>query len=225
MIIKNKTLDMLYITIFVIISGYGLFLALGINEGKFLTLPLSYSNLSSIICFSYFTICLIHGIVIQITGNSNKEISILPHIKGAVTMCVIFTLIIFHFILFRGSFYLPGTNSLDWRNLIIHYITPIMAILHWLLFDKKGIYRFTDIFIWLAIPIMYLIFSLIYAEVGTSFFYNATTRYPYFFINPDQVGWINVSIYIVILIIFFLFLGYLVFLIDKYLAKLEKAKR
>lgn len=215
-----RTLNLLYITVFVIISGYGLTLALGINEGKFLILPLSYSNLSNIICFAYFFVCLIHGIVVQIAKDGSKEISIFPHLKGAVTMCVTFTLIIFHFLLFRGNFYLPGTNSLDWRNLIVHYITPAMAIFHWLIFDKKGIYSTKDILAWLAIPVGYLIFSLIYAEVGTVFFYNGTTRYPYYFITPDQIGWAGVAASVAGLVAFFLFLGYIVCFIDKYLAKL-----
>lgn len=130
--IKNRILNLLYIAISILITGYGLALALGINKGQFLILPLSYSNLSNLIPLLYFLICLIHGVFIIFTKNESKEIIVLPRFKGAVTMCPMVTLLIFHFLLFRGSFYIPGTNNLDWRNLIIHYITPALMILHWL---------------------------------------------------------------------------------------------
>lgn len=219
--IKNKILNLLYITVFVFISGYGLALALGINEGQFLILPLSYSNLSNIIPFIYFLICLIHGVFILFTKNDSKEITVLPRLKGAVTMCPILTLLIFHFLLFRGSFYISGTNNLDWRNLIIHYITPALVILHWLLFDKKGIFKPTDSLVWLAIPIGYMIYSFIYAEVGTVFFRNGA-RYPYYFINPDQIGWAGVVASVIGIFIFFLLLGHIIYFIDKHLDKLER---
>lgn len=217
--IKSRALNLFYIAVFVVISGYGLVLALGINQGRFLILPLSYSNLSNILCFIYFFVCLIHGIIVQIIKDNSREIGILPHVKGAVTMCVTFTLIIFHFLLFRGSFMLPGTNNLDWRNLIVHYITPAMAIFHWLLFDRKGIYKPIDTLVWLVIPVGYLIFSLIYAEVGTVFFYGGTTRYPYYFINPDQIGWVGVAFSVAALAVFFLMLGRFVCFIDRELSK------
>lgn len=219
--IKNRTLNLLYIVTFVLVSGYGLALSLGILEGNLLILPLSYSNLSNIICFSYFFVCLIRGIGIQIAKDGRKEISILPRFKGAVTMCITFTLIIFHFMLFRGSFFLPGTNNLDWRNLMLHYIAPAMVIFHWLVFDKKGIFKPIDSLVWLAIPIGYMVYSFIYAEVGTVFFSNGTERYPYYFINPDRIGWASVAAFVVGLVIFFLLLGYFVCFIDRKLAKLE----
>lgn len=218
--IKNKGLNLLYIATLVVISGYGLTLALGIHEGHFFILPLSYSNLSSIICFAYFLVCLIRGIFIQFDKKRDKEINIFPILKGAIMMCVAFTLIIFHFMLSRGTFNIPGTNYVDWRNIIVHYITPLMAIIHWLLFDRKGVYKI----VWLSIPIGYLLFALIYAEVGTIFFYDGTIRYPYYFINPDQIGWASVTAFVAVLIVFFLILGNFVCFIDNYLEKAVNEK-
>lgn len=210
--IKNRTINLVYVTIFVFTSGYGLILALGINYGRFLILPISYSNISNIICFTYFLIYLIHGIFIK----EKKEICLMPLLKGAVTMCVIVTLLIFHFLLSRSSIYIPGTTSIDWRNLIIHYITPILAIFHWVLFDKKGACKLKDPLLWITIPIGYLIFSLICA--------NDALRYPYYFINPGVVGWDGVFAFVIVLTGFFVTLGYCVYGIDKYLEKFEKRK-
>lgn len=221
--IKNRALNMLYIAVFLLISGYGLALALGINEGQFLILPLSYSNLSNIIPFTYFFICLIHGVFVLLTKNGSKEIIVFPRFKGAVTMCPTLTLLIFHFLLFRGSFYIPGTNNLDWRNLIIHYITPALVILHWLLFDKKSAFKRIDSIVWMVIPIGYMIFSFVYAEVGTVFFRNGA-RYPYYFINPDQIGWPGVVVSVIGIFIFFVLLGLFFCFIDKQMAKLGKEK-
>ena len=219
--IKNRLLNLLYIAVFVVITGYGLILALGINGGEFLILPLSYSNLSNIIPFIYFLVCLIHGVFVLLTKNDSKEIIVLPRFKGAVTMCPTLTLLIFHFLLFRGSFYIPGTNNLDWRNLIIHYITPALVILHWLLFDKKGVFKPIAPLVWMVIPIGYMMFSFVYAEIGTVFFRNGA-RYPYYFINPDQIGWAGVVASVIGIFIFFVLLGYVVCFIDKQLAKRGK---
>lgn len=214
--IKNGTLNLLYITAFVIISGYGLILALGINEGRFLILPLSYSNLSNIVCFGYFFICLLHGIVIQFFKEDDTEISFMPRLKGTVTMCVTVTLLIFHFLLSRGTVYIPGTSTIDWRNLIIHYLTPLLAITHWLLFDKKGTCKANDPIIWITIPISYLFFSLMCTD--------DTIRYTYYFINPSVVGWSGVFSSVIALVTLFILLGYFVCILDRYLEKLGKEK-
>lgn len=108
-----------------------------------------------------------------------------PWLKGATTLIILVTFLIYHFILARNKF--------DWQiykigNLLVHYIVPLMVSVDWLLFDAKGKRPWWHPLSWLAFPVAYFIFTVIRAQVGGWFPGKIFTRYPYPFINVDRLG-------------------------------------
>jgi hypothetical protein len=104
-------------------------------------------------------------------------------------------------------------------NIVLHYIVPLMTLADWLLFDKKGGFKKSSPFVWLAIPAAYLLFSLIRAHFAT--YYNGG-RYPYFFINIDTYGIERVAWNVLVLGAFLLVIGYCFYALDWGLARLAK---
>ncbi|MEG0378423.1 MAG: Pr6Pr family membrane protein, partial [Eubacterium sp.] len=135
--------------------------------------------------------------------------------KGAITMMITVTFLIYHFLLAPRAFSMNSDYNF-WApaNLLVHYFTPLMVILDWLIFDKKNAYRPYDPLLWLAIPLLYLIFILIRAQLGGPIT-AAGSYYPYFFLDVDVLSWIGVLKWVLLIAVFFALLGYIIYFIDK----------
>ena len=89
-----------------------------------------------------------------------------------------------------------------------------MTVLDWLLFDKKQNFRWFDPMLWISVPISYFIFLIVRARIG-GMIAIVQSKYPYFFVDVDILGWINVLKYVGVFILGFLILGYVIYLVDK----------
>jgi hypothetical protein len=142
-------------------------------------------------------------------------------VKGMVMLCVFLTFLIFHFVLSPTLFAMGGDGAsyaLSPANILVHYVTPLLAVVDCLLFDPKGRWRKFDPLIWTAIPWAYLAFALIRAQFAS---FPRGGRYPYFFIDLDQLGVGGVALNVLFIAIGYIFLGYLIFLIDRGLSKIR----
>ncbi|MBG0827515.1 Pr6Pr family membrane protein [Planomonospora sp. ID67723] len=132
-------------------------------------------------------------------------------LKGAVTLFISITGLVFHFVLMHGASplgMLPdgrGDDVLDMGNLLLHYVTPIMAVADWLVFDRALRPSWTVPLAWLAYPGLYLVFAL---ARGTLLDPGTERRYPYPFLDVDELGYDGVALQAVVLTTFFAVLGY-----------------
>nr|BFE85917.1 hypothetical protein GCM10020093_085180 [Planobispora longispora] len=132
-------------------------------------------------------------------------------LKGAVTLFISITGLVYHFVLMHGANplgMLPdgrGDDVLDLGNLLLHYVTPIMAIVDWLVFDRALRPAWSVPLAWLAYPAFYLVFAL---TRGALLDPGAERRYPYPFLDVDKLGYDGVALQAVFLTAFFAALGY-----------------
>lgn len=205
----NKKISLIYRAFLVLIGLYGLYLNFFNGYSNIGEMLHYYTILSNILVIGFF-------IFLIINYKKNKDY---PHLKGAVTMAITVTFLIFHFILNPAMFDMIGTgyNPLNPSNLIVHYIVPIMAILDWLLFDIKGRYTKTDPLLWLSIPFIYFIVMTINGLLGYTF--TGGSHYPYFFMDWDKLGAVKVLEYVLLIIVAFTILGYIYYGIDRLLKK------
>lgn len=84
---------------------------------------------------------------------------IMGPLKGAFTLYITTTFFFFAVLLQIG--YHP-TGWAAFSNLILHYITPILFIVDWVLTENKIRYKWTFLPYWIIYPIGYLVFSLIH---------------------------------------------------------------
>jgi hypothetical protein len=172
---------------------------------------------------SYYTIqsnilCLIVMIFVLVRGWNGKPMGrTLSIFKTGSAVAILITFLVFHFILRPGMTTEPWSDFLDrFENTVVHYICPLWFLADFLVFDPKGQIQKFDPFWWSLVPIAYLAYANVYALLGGVFQAgNEITRYPYFFIDPDIIGWANVLGWVGIVLILFLVLSYGLFGIDR----------
>ena len=76
-------------------------------------------------------------------------------LKGGVTMCIMITCVIYHFMLAPLA-----TDFYRLENFLCHYIVPLWFLADTLLFDKRSQYRWFDPIVWTSVPLIYLAFAL-----------------------------------------------------------------
>lgn len=217
MCIHNRLFALIFRILFLAGCGIGLYLNSGLPSGKPAPYMLIFYTIqSNALCFIFFSILIIKTFQDLKNRGIKGTTVFLPHFKGAVTMAIAVTFIIYQFILVP-KFLSAGTAAysiFNWQNMLVHYFVPIAALTDWLVFDEKLNFRWFDPIAWLLLPIAYFIFILVRAKLG-GIIEIVKSPYPYFFIDVDLLGWINVIKNVSLLIFVFLVLGYMIFIVDK----------
>lgn len=210
--IKNRWLSAAFKLCAFVAPGLGVLIQCGALRGEFDPTVLNYyTTISNILCCLYFLPACIYAL--------RKNDTLWPIYKGALVMGITVTGMVYHFLL-SGSFQMQGTMALS--NVLLHYLTPALSLLDWLLFDDKGRYDRRSPWRWVLIPDLYFVYIVGLVAVGVDFGF-MSGRYPYFFIDADTLGWGRVLLYVAALNLFFLALGYLFVLLDRALASLGRA--
>ena len=101
-----------------------------------------------------------------------------PSLLGATTLYILLVGVIYGLLL-HGIEELSGGSAI--ANILLHVVTPILVPIYWLIFTPKGKLNRRDPLLWAIYPLTYLFYALIRGEF--------TGRYPYPFLNVDQLGW------------------------------------
>lgn len=110
-----------------------------------------------------------------------------PVLWFSMTMGIFLTFLIYHFVLLPGF---QRRNPGGWKavdNLLVHYVTPWIAALNWMLFGEKSTLNGWNGLVWLLLPAAYLLFS--FARAPFAPIEGGEKRYPYHFMDPDRIGW------------------------------------
>lgn len=216
MTIYNRKAALIFRVLLVIGCFTGLYLNSGLTQGVFsFKAFVYYTIMSNLVCMIYFLVLTVQTAFDLKNKGCYGITALAPRLKGAFTMMITATFLIYHFILAPRAFTMD-TGYAFWSasNLLVHYFTPFMVILDWLLFGPRGSFRILDPLRWLVIPFIYLVFVVIRAQVGEPITLLGS-RYPYFFIDFDALGIGGVLPWIGIIAIFFVVLGYLIFVVDR----------
>ena len=135
-------------------------------------------------------------------------------------LAILLTFLVFN-IMLAGA---PGRNpQANWRiaSLLAHVVLPIMYIADWFLFYERKQCKWYYPLISIAFPLAYAIFLLIQAIIlnfDSSILIPTTTTpliYPYFFVNLETQSVPGVLMWIGILAVAFIAVGYLFFALDR----------
>jgi hypothetical protein len=128
--------------------------------------------------------------------------------RGAVTLYIAITGLVYHFVLAGGANPLhlltgPGNHAQNLGTFLLHYTVPPLAVADFLIVDRSGTYRWKHALIWLCYPFGYLAYALIRGAFFT------VGSYPYPFINVTEHGYAVVVLNVVIYSALFYLLGIL----------------
>ena len=215
--INNRFFSMLYRIIAIILGLYAIIYDFGIMQGELRIYNLFYFTIiSNIFCIGLFTALFIKTLI----DIKNKGIlgttSISPHIKGGITISIILTMSVYHFILIPYALKEDPYESLNMKDIIFHYIIPIMTVFDWILFDEKRRYKWYDPIIWVIGPTLYIIF--VYIQAGFRILERLNSnmnRYVYIFLDIRRLGVPNVILNLLLLSTSFVIVGYFLYGIDR----------
>ncbi|MFC4062332.1 Pr6Pr family membrane protein [Planomonospora corallina] len=159
----------------------------------------------------------------QLSGRGAPSASL----KGAVTLFISITGLVYHFMLAHGASplgLLPdgrGDDVSQMGSLLLHYVTPAMAFADWLLFDRALRPGWAGPLLWLAYPLAYLVFAL---TRGALLEPGAERRYPYPFLDVDRLGYDGVALQAVVLTAAFAVLGYAVVALHRLVSRTARPR-
>ena len=130
--------------------------------------------------------------------------------KGLISANITLTMIIYTLLAVTNSVSAYEGHFIE--CLFVHYITPIMILFDYIIFDEKGHFKWYYPFIWSIIPFVYTIFNIIYTLLGGKFFEG---KYAYEFLNVDRFEIIGVILNCVLIYILFMVINYIVLYFDK----------
>ena len=144
----------------------------------------------------------------MVRGRSTQTQGYL-RMKGAVTMSIMITCVIYHFMLAPLA---TPEKFYRLENFLCHYIVPLMFFFDTLVVDKAKQYRKLDPFLWTLIPLAYMLFALLNGLVLKWPIPGAKdSPFAYFFINVNKFGWAFVGKWVVIIFIAYLLAGYVLY--------------
>ena len=217
--IKNRTAQLIFQTIYCTLGLVGLVACLGIFDNINMIrwdFYVHFTNLSNFLCIGVMAAELIQ----TAKKKEDSYVKAVPTLKFIGMLGILLTFLVFNIMLAGAEGRDP---QLNWRvgSLCFHVVLPIMYIADWFLFYERKkcqwYYRIASI----AFPLIYIIFIFIQAAImgfDTSILIPGTTTpliYPYFFVNLETQGVGGVIKWILILLVAFVAVGYLFFGLDK----------
>lgn len=207
---------------------YRFLLILSLSTGIFLNI---YHTSSISVILSYYTlqsnvICLVFFVVIVIVSAVKEEYQekdIYHFFKGGITIAIAITGIVYAIALapvgVEMNVNIDGFEKFM-SNFLVHRLSPLLVILDYFIFDQKGKLKFYYPFIWLIIPLDYLIYVYAYTANGGEFFsIGGSRKYAYTFLDYTQIGYYGVAMAIAIMGAFILLISFLLVTVDRILGK------
>ena len=217
--IKNRTAQLIFQTIYCTLGLVGFVASLGIFDNINMIrwdFYVHFTNLSNFLCIGVMLASLIK----TAKKKEDSYVSTAPVLKFIGMLGILLTFLVFNIMLAGAEGRDPQAN---WRigSLCFHVVLPIMYIADWFLFHERKNCKWFYPIASLAFPLAYVVFILIQAAImgfDTSVLIPGTTTpliYPYFFVNLETQGVGGVLKWILILLVGFMAMGYLFFGLDK----------
>ena len=167
---------------------------------------LYYTVLSNLLV-TLFTAYLLY--VMRRSGEKWQSRHLL-RLKGGVTMSIMITCVIYHFMLAPIA-----TDFYRLENFLCHYIVPLWFLADTLLFDKQGQYKIWDPVLWTILPLVYMLFALFNGLVLKLPVPNSkVSPFPYFFLDVAK-GWDVVIKWCLIIFVAYMVAGFIFYLIKQ----------
>ena len=225
--IKNRTVQLIYQTIYCTLGLVGCIACLGIFDNiKMIRWDfyVHFTNISNFFCLGIMFTALFQ----TIRKKEDSYVKAAPMLKFIGILGILLTFLVFN-IMLAGQ---EGRDpQLNWRigSLLFHVLLPIMYIADWFLFYERKQCKWYYPIASIGFPLAYVIFLVIQAIVlgfDSSILIPTTTTpliYPYFFVNIETQGVPGVLMWIAILSVAFVAMGFGFYGLDR-ISKKQKEK-
>ena len=204
--IKNRTAQLIYQTIYCTLGVVGCIACLGIfDDVKSIRWDfyVYFTNISNFLCLGVMVAALIQ----TVKKKEDSFVSTAPILKFVGMLGILLTFLVFNIMLAGAAGRDP---QLNWRvgSILFHVVLPIMYVADWFLFYERKKSTPKYLLASVSFPLGYAIFLLIHAAI-LNFDSSILTPtggvliYPYFFVNIDTQGELGVLMWVGILSVAF----------------------
>lgn len=191
MYIRNNTIALVFRVVFLIVCGAGLVMKLLYSGFSLDTIMSDFALISNVLAIIYFAY-----LVIARPGYERGMI------RGAVTIYMLVTFVVYYFIHFGVT--ANPLAQLSLAGYLLYFAAPLIAVLDYLLFCRKGWFTSYSPLVWAILPIVFNLAVFIINRIGI---YIASI--PYF----NLLG-----LNMVVTLLVFLGISYLLFAADNLMA-------
>ena len=217
--IKNRTTQLIFQTIYCTLGFIGIIASLGIYDNISnlrWDFYVHFTNISNFFCFGIMLVALIQ----TAKKKDDGYVTAIPMLKFIGMLGILLTFLVFNIMLAGAEGRDP---QLNWRigSLCFHVVLPIMYIADWFLFYERRTAKWYYPLASVGFPVAYVIFIFIQDVIlkfdSSIMIPNTTTPlvYPYFFLNIDTQGVGGVLLWILILFVAFVSVGFIFFGLDR----------
>ena len=217
--IKNRTTQLIFYTIYCTLGLVGSIASLGIFDNINMIrwdFYVHFTNLSNFLCIGVMLAALLQ----TAKKKDDSYVTVAPVLKFIGMLGILLTFLVFNIMLAGAEGRDP---QLNWRigSLCFHVVLPILYIADWFLFRERGKCKWYYPIASIGFPVAYVIFLLVQAIIlkfDSSILIPTTTTpliYPYFFVNLDTQGVPGVLMWIAILAVAFAAVGFAFFGLDR----------
>ena len=210
--IKNRTTQLIFQTIYCTLGLVGTIASLGIFDNINAIrwdFYVHFTNISNFFCLGVMFTALFQ----TIRKKEDSYVKAAPMLKFIGILGILLTFLVFNIMLAGAEGRDPQAN---WRigSLLFHVLLPIMYIADWFLFYERKQCKWYYPIASIGFPLAYVIFLLIQAIIlgfDSSILIPTTTTpliYPYFFVNIETQGIPGVLMWIAILSVAFVAMGF-----------------
>ena len=225
--IKNRTTQLIFQTIYCTLGLVGTIASLGIFDNINAIrwdFYVHFTNISNFFCLGVMFTALFQ----TIRKKEDSYVKAAPMLKFIGILGILLTFLVFNIMLAGAEGRDPQAN---WRigSLLFHVLLPIMYIADWFLFYERKQCKWNYPIASIGFPLAYVIFLLIQAIIlgfDSSILIPTTTTpliYPYFFVNIETQGIPGVLMWIAILSVAFVAVGFGFYGLDR-ISKKQKEK-
>ena len=222
--IKNRTAQLIFQTVYCTLGLVGCIASLGIFDNINVIrwdFYVHFTNISNFFCIGVMLTALIQ----TAKKKEDSYVTAAPILKFIGMLGILLTFLVFN-IMLAGA----RDPQLNWRvgSLLFHVVLPIMYIADWVLFYERKTCKVYYPIASIAFPLGYVIFLLIQAAIlrfdATILIPTTETPliYPYFFVNIETQGVPGVLMWIGILAVAFVAVGYVFFGLNILLKRISK---
>ena len=216
--IKNRTAQLIFYTIYCTLGFVGCIASLGIFDSIHTIrwdFYVHFTNISNFLCIGVMLAALIQ----TAKKKDDSYVTVAPVLKFIGMLGILLTFLVFNIMLAGAEGRDPQAN---WRigSLCFHVVLPILYIADWFLFRERGKCKWYYPIASIGFPLGYVIFLLVQAVIlkfDSSILIPTTTTpliYPYFFVNLDTQGVSGVLMWVGILAVAFAAAGFAFFGLD-----------
>jgi hypothetical protein len=224
--IKNRTTQLIFQTIYCTLGLVGCIACLGIFDDIDLfrwDFYVYFTNISNFLCVGVMIAALIQ----TAKKKEDSYVSAAPMLKFIGMLGILLTFLVFNIMLAGAEGRDP---QLNWRigSLTFHVVLPILYIADWFLFYERKKCKWYYPIVSAGFPLAYAVFLLIHAAIlkfDSSILTPTGTGiliYPYFFVDLDKQGVTGVLMWVAILAVVFIAVGFGFFGLDRLGKKHEK---